>query len=173
MDDAREAVEPSAACTCTTLLRTSAWLPPGASIVRPLPSAKTRTASEPVRCQHIDRRTGPRVAVSDAVGAREHLTEGCVDKCLMNSGEACRFHSQVDDDVDIIRGSRVERSSFDLEQKDHLSTDQLAMATERWCQLDEGAPRRLLSTGERWKSNRPSSDIGNETLGCNPVPWIS
>ena len=34
------AVEPSVSSTLTTLLRTRAWLPPGASIVRPPPSAK-------------------------------------------------------------------------------------------------------------------------------------
>ena len=45
--------------------------------------------------------------MSDAVGAGEHLTEACVDECLMNSGEARRFHPQIDHDVDIIGGSVV------------------------------------------------------------------
>ena len=45
--------------------------------------------------------------MSDAVGAGEHLAEACVDECLVNSGEACRFHPQIDHDVDIIGGSCV------------------------------------------------------------------
>ena len=58
----------------------------------------------------------------------------------MNSGEASRLHSQVDDDVDIVGRSGVEQSSFDLVQEDHLSTDEKAVITQCWCQLDEGAP---------------------------------
>ena len=114
---------------------------------------QTRTGSEPVRRQHIDRRTGTRVAMSNAVSAGKHLTEASVDECLVNSGEACRFDPQIDDNVDIISGTRVERCSFDLEQEDHLPTDQQTMVAEMWCQLDEGAPRLLLSTGDWWQSH--------------------
>jgi hypothetical protein len=78
--------------------------------------------------------------MSDPVRARERLIEACVGQGLMNSGEASRLHSQVDDDVDIVGRSGVEQSSFDLVQEDHLSTDEKAVITQCWCQLDEGAP---------------------------------
>lgn len=105
---------------------------------------QTCAASKTVRCQHIDRRAGTRGAVSDVVRAGEYLTEVCVDERLMTSGRAPGFDSQVDDDVDIIGGSRVERSSFDLEQKGHLSPDNQAVVAESWRQLDEDATTRVV-----------------------------
>lgn len=111
--------------------------------------------------------------MSDAVGAREGLTEACVDECRMNSGEACRFNPKIDDHVDIISGSRVERSTFDLEQEDHLSTNQQAMVTEAWCQLDAGAPRILCRPASGGSRTALRSDIVDQVLRCDPVPWIS
>lgn len=89
------------------------------------------------------------VAVGDAVRAREHLIEAGIGESLMNSCETGRLDSQVDDDVDIVGRSRVERTSFDLEQEHHLTADDKAMTAESWRQFDEGPPRFLLSAGKR------------------------
>jgi hypothetical protein len=87
--------------------------------------------------------------MSDPVGARDRLIEARVGQSLMDSCEAGRLDSQVDDHVDVVGRSRVERSSLDFEQAHHLATNKKAMITEYWRQLDKGTPRLLLSTGKR------------------------
>jgi len=98
------------------------------------------SASELVWREDVDRCAGARVAVSDPVGARDRLIEAGIRQSLMNPRETGRLDSQVDDDVDIVGRSHIERFSLDFEQEHHLATDEKAMVTECWRQLDESPP---------------------------------